>query len=44
MGDGHILTQTAHGCIIVGVNRMDERTGSKEKECLEHRMSEQMEH
>ncbi len=44
VGDGHILAQTVHGRIVVGVYGMYQSTGAKEQQSLEHGVGEQMEH
>ena len=40
----HILAETAHSTHLVAVYRMDDATCTKEQQCLEHGVSEQVEH
>ena len=44
MRDGHVLAQTTHQGHLVGVNGMDDTTGTKEEASLEHGVGEQVEH
>ena len=44
VGYGHVFSEAAHGCVVVGVHSVDERAGSEEQEGLEHGVSEEVEH
>ena len=44
MRNRHVLAETAHGTHLVAVYRMDDATGTEEQQCLEHGVSEQVEH
>ena len=44
VGNRHILAETAHGTHLIAVYRMDDATGTKEQQRLEHGVGEQVEH
>ena len=44
VGDGHVFAKAVHGGVIVGTDGVDDSTGAKEEEPLEHCMSEEVEH
>ena len=42
--DGHVLVQAVHLAVLIAVNSVDDCTGTQEEQCLEHSVSEQVEH
>ncbi len=44
VGHRHMLAQTVHGCVVVRTDSMNQCTGAKEKQRLEHGVGEQVEH
>ena len=42
--NGHVLAQTTHLRHLVGMHRMDHRTGTQEEQCLEHGVGKQVPH
>ena len=44
VGDWHILAKSAHFGVVVGMDCVDNRTGTEEEQSLEHGVSKQVEH
>ena len=44
VGNRHVLAETTHSTHLVAVYGMDDATGTKEQQCLEHGVGEQVEH
>ena len=44
IADRHIFSQTVHRTVFIAVNSVNHCTGNEEEQCLEHCVSEEVEH